>query len=59
MLGSLVLYLKGIRIMMFQLSGFYYNPKEPTLFIGAYIRKIIIGIGNLKKEGFIPNNLLL
>ena len=24
MLGSLILYLKGIRIMMFQLSGFYY-----------------------------------
>ena len=23
-LGSLILYLKGIRIMMFQLSGFYY-----------------------------------
>ena len=23
--GSLILYLKGIRIMMFQLSGFYYN----------------------------------
>ena len=24
MLGSLILYLKGIRRMMFQLSGFYY-----------------------------------
>ena len=24
MLGSLILYLKGLRIMMFQLSGFYY-----------------------------------
>ena len=24
-LGSLILYLKGIRIMMFQLSGFYYR----------------------------------
>ena len=24
MLGSLILYLQGIRIMMFQLSGFYY-----------------------------------
>ena len=23
MLGSLILYLKGVRIMMFQLSGFY------------------------------------
>ena len=26
MLGSLILYLKGMRIMMFQLSGFYCNP---------------------------------
>ena len=25
MLGSLTLYLKGMRIMMFQLSGFYCN----------------------------------
>ena len=25
MLGSLILYLKGMRIMMFQLSGFYCN----------------------------------
>ena len=25
MLGSLILYLKGMRIMMFQLSGFYYK----------------------------------
>ena len=24
MLGSLILYLKGMRLMMFQLSGFYY-----------------------------------
>ena len=35
MLGSLILYLKGMRIMMFQLSGFYYMfhsitaPKSP------------------------------
>ena len=25
MLGSLIVYLKGMRIMMFQLSGFYYS----------------------------------
>ena len=25
MLGSLILYLKGMRIMMFQLFGFYYR----------------------------------
>ena len=26
MLGSHILYFKGMRIMMFQLSGFYYKP---------------------------------
>ena len=25
MLGSLILYLKGMRLMMFQLSGFYFR----------------------------------
>ena len=25
MLGFLIIYLKGMRIMMFQLSGYYYN----------------------------------
>ena len=29
MLGSLILYLKGMRIMMFQLSGFYYKSLKP------------------------------
>ena len=28
MLGSLILYLKGMRRMMFQLSGFYYKLSE-------------------------------
>ena len=28
MLGSLILYLKGMRIMMFQLSGFYCNSYD-------------------------------
>ena len=28
MLGSLILYLKGMRRMMFQLSGFYYRVQE-------------------------------
>ena len=34
MLGSLILYLKGMRIMMFQLSGFYDKPSstEPSGF---------------------------
>ena len=26
MLGSPILYIKGMRILMFQLSGFHYNP---------------------------------
>ena len=30
MLGSLILYLKGMRIMMFQLSGFYCKPALRT-----------------------------
>ena len=31
MLGSLILYLEGTRIVMFQLSGFYYKPMNtPT-----------------------------
>ena len=28
MLGSLIIYLKGMRAMMFQLSGFYYKTPE-------------------------------
>ena len=28
--GSLILYLKGMRIMMFQLSGFYYSRTRHT-----------------------------
>ena len=28
MLGSLILYLKGMRIVMFQLSGFYYKDHQ-------------------------------
>ena len=30
-LGSLILYLKGMRIMMFQLSGFYCKALKPFL----------------------------
>ena len=29
MLGSPILYLKGMRIVMFQLSGFYYRSPKP------------------------------
>ena len=45
MLGSLILYLKGTRIVMFQLSGFYYtlvgsqSPKDRGgVFISYFIR---------------------
>ena len=34
MLGSLILYLKGMRIMMFQLSGFY--CRVPVSLDGIY-----------------------
>ena len=27
-LGSLILYIKGMRILMFQLSGFYYSTQR-------------------------------
>ena len=35
MLGSLILYLKGMRIMMFQLSGFYFKLIRPRLILLA------------------------
>ena len=42
MLGSLIRYLKGMRIMMFQLSGFYFTtvlkPVPPNYRIRAYAR---------------------
>ena len=36
MLGSLILYLKGMRIMMFQLSGFYCKGIYKETFTGIY-----------------------
>ena len=37
MLGSLILYLKAIRIVMFQLSGFYYMVCNPvTHYLGIW-----------------------
>ena len=35
MLGSLILYFKGMRIMMFQLSGFYCNFKAAWGFLSS------------------------
>ena len=42
MLGSLILYLKGMRIMMFQLSGFYYNPNKYILFPGGFLNSVVL-----------------
>ena len=36
MLGSLILYLKGMRIMMFQLSGFYCRVAGSELDCGFF-----------------------
>ena len=36
LLGSLILYLKGMRILMFQLSGIYYKGSYKTSFKGSY-----------------------
>ena len=46
MLGSLILYLKGIRIMMFQLSGFYYNyvTRGDNMFLNARDEKRVGGV---------------
>ena len=43
MLGSLILYLKAIRIVMFQLSGFYYKPRPG--FGGLGFRVWVQGLG--------------
>ena len=40
MLGSLIIYLKGMRRMMFQLSGFYYNFNTLKLSYMLYLTKM-------------------
>ena len=49
MLGSLILYFKGMRLMMFQLSGFYCNypdpredPKSRSLHGGSYKVPLVV-----------------
>ena len=37
MLGSLILYLKGMRIMMFQLSGFTAHPQTEESQLGLRV----------------------
>ena len=43
MLGSLILYLKGMRIMMFQLSGFYCNIIEKVNLCWARVLSPLVG----------------
>ena len=45
MLGSLVLYLKGMRRMMFQVSGFYYRVKGSGHLLGLRIWFLVSGGG--------------
>ena len=54
MLGSLILYLKGMRIVMFQLSGFYYItvqymrvPKRFIRFLSGFVEPPQGGLANL------------
>ena len=49
---SLTLYLKGMRTMMFQLSGFYYNPKptQPLWFSAPNSQRV----GNSEKASQLP-----
>ena len=50
MLGSPILYLKGMRILMFQLSGFYYS-----LIIGFRVNP---NSSNLQSNPTAPNTLV-
>ena len=52
MLGSLILYLKAIRIVMFQLSGFYYSREWGKGLWGLLLG--IIGTAKGLLEGSIP-----
>ena len=54
MLGSLILYFKGMRIMMFQLSGFYFKASgalrssrgsEPSYFSALRLSRRHSGLG--------------
>ena len=42
MLGSLILYLKGMRRMMFQLSGFYCRPIGVRAFFRVSARDSVV-----------------
>ena len=45
MLGSPILYLKGMRLLMFQLSGFYYilnRIRDPAIIQGIFLNEGIL-----------------
>ena len=42
-LGSLILYLKGMRIMMFQLSGFYCKGSETAFCLIGFTKAYMTG----------------
>ena len=47
MLGSLILYLKGMRIMMFQLSGFYCTASRGLGGFGLFSGSGCVGFSGL------------
>ena len=51
MLGSPILYFKGMRILMFQLSGFYYKHKGEE-FLGFGVWGLGRGGGRVRLQGF-------
>ena len=67
MLGFPILYLKGMRIMMFQLSGFYYNmgfrAPTPTLNLprgSIYTTIMELGLKNHNGDGLLgPNSIVV
>ena len=42
LLGSPILYLKGMRILMFQLSGIYYKVKQLALAFTRFLRRALL-----------------
>ena len=44
MLGSLILYLKGMRIVMFQLSGFFYRALGHYIFSHIGLKRFLFSV---------------
>ena len=62
MLGSLIRYLKAMRIVMFQLSGFYYNDPESEAYLEYPMHRFKKGYlrGSLKGilEGYYKGTMI-